>query len=1014
MTMARRLIDGLASLRLAVVLMSVLAGVCTAATVYESRYGTPAAQREFYGTQWFAGLLAVLGVNVLLSMLRRWPWKTHQAGFVMAHVGILLVLAGSLVSIRFGIDGSLSLAEGDTGAEVALPQRSVRISLPDGARHVVPVTHAGEFWGEERHPLGPDVTLVLTRHQPHVAYHEHLEEAPGGVPAIDYHFEGAGLEPVAGQLVADDPAQGRADFGPVAIVFLLATPEHPADTLLQPPTDQPHAIFVADGGHIRYALSSRKGAVATGEVVPGQAIATPWMDLKLVVDTVRPSVKRDRHITASRAPAAESQRRPAVEVRLEQAGQAGEPTWVAWGEVNDVVVGGRPARVSFGDASVTLPFRVELLKFKSEKYPGSAMAATYESRVRIDDPEQGSFERVISMNNPLHHRGYTLFQSSFAEGERMVSVFSVSRAPGLPVVYLGTCLLVLGVAWMFYVKPWLARRQGQRMLALRMASTAAVLLAVASPAAAADDPWGDVRRIPVQDGGRVKPLDTFAREAARRITGGRAFGSESVKGLEPVAWIVSTWADPRKWSNEPIVAVSDAALRSFVELPASKDRFTFAELTAHEPFLRVAEQARQKQQDGAAQLAPQEQAALRLYDTLWLLSVILSAESPRVLPVVDGEWRGFHDLAGSAETAAVAAAWRDLAEAQRSADPSRIRPAAAALRKALPTPDPALATALEREIRYNVQKPFRASTLIYLVALLALFASLPLASQALGRFGLLATAAGFAVHTYGFALRTVVAGRAPVTNMYESIVFAAWGAVALALVFALKDGARLFAACAASVAVPFLLIADNVPLFDAAIDPLAPVLRDNFWLTTHVLTITLGYAALFLAMAMGHGSLALIWTGWGGEARLRTLSGFIHRVLQAGTLLLAAGTLLGGVWASYSWGRFWGWDPKETWALIALLVYLAILHARFVGWLKDAGLAVGSILGALSVVMAWYGVNYVLGTGLHSYGFGSGGGNAWVAGYAAVEVLLVAAVLWRGRPKTTTDPGLATATHSAA
>jgi cytochrome c-type biogenesis protein CcsB len=283
------------------------------------------------------------------------------------------------------------------------------------------------------------------------------------------------------------------------------------------------------------------------------------------------------------------------------------------------------------------------------------------------------------------------------------------------------------------------------------------------------------------------------------------------------------------------------------------------------------------------------------------------------------------------------------------------------------------------------------------LALVALLASFPLRSWWLTGAGLFAMGVGFALQTYGLALRALIAGRAPVTNMYESIVFAAWGAVAVALVFEARHGVRLFAASAAFVAVPFLLIADGVPIFDSAIDPLAPVLRDNFWLTTHVLTITLGYAALFLALALGHLSLGLQW--WNAsESRVRTVSNFLHRVMQAGTLLLAAGTLLGGVWASYSWGRFWGWDPKETWALIALLVYLAILHARFTGWIHDLGLAAGSIVGGLSVLMAWYGVNYVLGTGLHTYGSGSGGGTGWVAAYVALELALVAAVAWRVRP----------------
>jgi hypothetical protein len=126
-----------------------------------------------------------------------------------------------------------------------------------------------------------------------------------------------------------------------------------------------------------------------------------------------------------------------------------------------------------GDGSDTpqmvMPFEVTLLRFRSEKYPGSNMAATYESRVRIDDPERGVSEHLISMNNPLHYRGYIFFQASYVEGVPMMSIFSVARSPGLPLVYLGTALLTLGVIWMFYVKPYLARRQGRLALAARAA-----------------------------------------------------------------------------------------------------------------------------------------------------------------------------------------------------------------------------------------------------------------------------------------------------------------------------------------------------------------------------------------------------------------------------------------------------------------------------------------------------------------------------------------------------------------
>ena len=164
-----------------------------------------------------------------------------------------------------------------------------------------------------------------------------------------------------------------------------------------------------------------------------------------------------------------------------------------------------------------------------------------------------------------------------------------------------------------------------------------------------------------------------------------------------------------------------------------------------------------------------------------------------------------------------------------------------------------------------------------------------------------------------------------------------------------------------------------------------------------MLTITLSYSALAVALAVGH---AALWQAIRGRReRLAALAEHCYRAIQVGVLLLAAGTILGGVWANESWGRFWGWDPKETWALIALITYLIPLHGRHAGWLTDFGLATASVLGFMTIIMAWYGVNFILGVGLHSYGFGTGG-LGYVIGVAAAEVAYVAWA-WVSRPKAT-------------
>ncbi|MBI3016574.1 MAG: cytochrome c biogenesis protein CcsA, partial [Deltaproteobacteria bacterium] len=164
-------------------------------------------------------------------------------------------------------------------------------------------------------------------------------------------------------------------------------------------------------------------------------------------------------------------------------------------------------------------------------------------------------------------------------------------------------------------------------------------------------------------------------------------------------------------------------------------------------------------------------------------------------------------------------------------------------------------------------------------------------------------------------------------------------------------------------------------------------LRSNFWLTVHVLIITLSYAAFALAMGIGNWTLLKFITK-PQDPSIRTLVQMIYRTMQIGVLLLTAGTILGGVWADYSWGRFWGWDPKEVWALIALLFYLVIVHGKYAGWLRDFGVASGAVLAFQGVLTAWYGVNFVMGVGLHSYGFGTGG-IGYVLSFTFIEIAIV-------------------------
>ncbi len=487
------------------------------------------------------------------------------------------------------------------------------------------------------------------------------------------------------------------------------------------------------------------------------------------------------------------------------------------------------------------------------------------------------------------------------------------------------------------------------------------------------------------------------------MQGARPFGLERVDGLEPAEWLLAVLSRPDEWRDRPIIKVTHADLRRAIGLPSGRDRFSLNELLASPGLDKALAAARAKSQKDQP-LGPVDREVANLYDTLRTVSGVISGSALHLVPTPGdprGTWSSLADLSSGRVPQAqrlemlVAA----LVTAYREGDRAGVQAAGAALGRRLAESAPGVYPSqrqLALELHYNSLQPYRIAWILYLAGLLLLLSSFPLASRAVTAAGFVAIVSGFALVSYGMLLRILIAGRPPVTNMYETIVFVSWGGMLFALIFEAIYRARFFAVCASAVATIALLIADSVPIFDGSISPLVPVLRDNMWLTIHVLTIMLGYAAFTLAMALGHLNLGLYFFAPRRAGLLKSLSLFLYRALQLGTLFLAVGTMLGGVWASYSWGRFWGWDPKETWALIATLGYLAVLHARFVGWIKDFGMAVGSLLGYLLVLMAWYGVNFVLGTGLHSYGFGSGG-YWYVGGFVAFEVLVIAAALLRRR-----------------
>ena len=543
---------------------------------------------------------------------------------------------------------------------------------------------------------------------------------------------------------------------------------------------------------------------------------------------------------------------------------------------------------------------------------------------------------------------------------------------------------------------------------VRLRSTLGLLLAIVaglasstfSQARAADTterlPVEETRGWAIQADGRVKPLLSHANETVLALT-----GRESLDGLSSLEILWGYILASDDFRNRPYLRVDSLELKEGLELDANQRRFSFEMLMGSPPFRSLVEEALRHREAGEA-LHGLEGDALGVYAKLDRVAELIRGDALSIVPILNesGGWSSLRDLRNAEDPAgkAVTQGFAELAAAYAEKNAEGFREAARSLAAALRSVDPEVypsESEIDRELFYEDFNPFGKAWKLYLMSFLLILLT-GFSERPWGyRLGLLFLLAGFLCHTLGVGTRWLIAGRAPVSDMYESLVFMGWGAIALGLVPEMLYGKRFIGIAAALTGFLCLVFAENLPI-DSAINPLVPVLAHTFWLSVHVMTIMLAYSALALTMVLGHVVLYLELFRPGRSDLLRTLSKLLYRTLQVGLLFLAAGIIFGAVWANESWGRYWGWDPKETWSLITFFVYLAIVHARFAGWIRDFGLAASAILGFLSVVMTYYGVNFILASGLHSYGF-SEGGQFWVLLYTLIEITVISAAFLRRR-----------------
>jgi ABC-type transport system involved in cytochrome c biogenesis permease subunit len=558
-------------------------------------------------------------------------------------------------------------------------------------------------------------------------------------------------------------------------------------------------------------------------------------------------------------------------------------------------------------------------------------------------------------------------------------------------------------------------------------------------------------KIPVQVGGRIKPLDTVARNSLLIIRTKETLRLDDGREISATKWLADTLFNASVADEYPAFVIRNAdVLGLFGWQQSERKYFSFAELT---PFLKqIDEQGEQADKLQAVERSAYQSAILNLRNALVLYQRLKNSVQPegtenfateleafvstipeaakaarmretgatagqaqldRVVTLMQryekltdmayilavppragsADWRSI----GQALTQSITAGeidptvklYASLGDAYRAGDGAAFNQAVDLLANRMAQLQSAGSNRARYEFLFNYIDPFTHSMTLYVLAFLFACISWLAWQRPLNRAAFYLLLVAIVVHTFGLVSRMYLQERPPVTNLYSSAIFIGWGAVIVALILEriFRDG--IGAACAGAIGFITLIIAHHLAGNGDTLEMLQAVLDTNIWLATHVVAITTGYSAMFLA-----GMLAIIYIVRGVFTRslkketADSLSRMTYGVVCFATLFSFVGTVLGGIWADQSWGRFWGWDPKENGAVLIVLWCAIILHARWGGFIRQRGLMIMAIFGNVVTSFSWFGVN-MLGVGLHSYGFMQKA-FPWLCGFIGSQLALMA------------------------
>jgi cytochrome c-type biogenesis protein CcsB len=658
------------------------------------------------------------------------------------------------------------------------------------------------------------------------------------------------------------------------------------------------------------------------------------------------------------------------------------------------LIDGKMVEITYGSKSTALPFSIKLNDFVLERYPGSTSPSGYKSDVvLIDNVANVEKPFMIFMNNILKYKGYRFYQSSYDQDEKG-TILSVSHdVAGMLVTYSGYGLLFIFIILALLSKHTVFRNinAGYWQSNIRKSIPAVILILFLSgltrvnaqklvPDKAISEEFGKVL---VQDQkGRTKPLFTLSYDILRKVTRENKF-----EGMNSMQVFLGLYLDFDNWKDVPLIRVSNMDLQNKLGIRGKFAAFSDIVNLDGSGTYKISGEVSAAYSKAPGDRNKMDKEVMKIDERVNIVYMIYKGDFLKLFPLKDGtsDWGSPEEALGKAVSKEDSLYLKSIipvfTDAVQNSNIAAIRQVTGSVNEYqtrfagydLPSKSKTNAELIYYNLNiFERLFPFYATVgLIMLIGLITMVIRGKKETSLFVRVLGMLLFAGLLFHTLGLGLRWYIAGRSPMSNGYESMIFISWVTILAGFIFSRRSA---FALSATAVLASMTLMVAHLSFMDPEITNLVPVLK-SYWLTLHVSVITGSYGFLGLGAILGLITMVLLALSNNKNreriaSTIDELTVINYKTLTLGLYFLTIGTFLGAVWANESWGRYWGWDPKETWSLITIIIYSIVIHSRMIPGLKDIfTFNLISLFAFSSVLMTYFGVNYYL-SGLHSYASG--------------------------------------------